>query len=155
MEQLTKRLCGRPTIVKGFSISEIEEVIDRLAAYEDTGLEPEEIGALKSREKGLVELLNGVSCGCAVTYTRLRELVQADREGRCVVLPAKVDETVYQAKKGDDCPCCFHLEGVNISEDGDITYPMYWGESFTPDDFGTKLFRTHDEAKAALRREQE
>ena len=86
---------------------------------------------------------------------RLRELVQADREGRCVVLPAKVDETVYQAKKGDDCPCCFHLEGVNISEDGDITYPMYWGESFTPDDFGTKLFRTHDEAKAALRREQE
>ncbi len=30
--------------------------VDRLAAYEDTGLEPEEIGALKSREKGLVEL---------------------------------------------------------------------------------------------------
>lgn len=62
------------------------EAINRLAAYEDTGLEPEEIGALKSREKGLVELLNGVSCGCAVTYTRLRELAQADKEGRCVVL---------------------------------------------------------------------
>ena len=32
------------------------EAAKRLAAYEDTGLEPEEIGALKSREKGLVEL---------------------------------------------------------------------------------------------------
>ena len=63
----------------------IEAAINRLAAYEDTGLEPEEIGALKSREKGLVELLNGVSCGCAVTYTRLRELAQADKENR--VLP--------------------------------------------------------------------
>ena len=85
----------------------------------------------------------------------LREMVQAKREGRCVVLPAKVDETVYQVKKGDDCPCCFRLEGVNISEDGDITYPIYWGESFTPDDFGNKLFKTHNEAMAALRREQE
>ena len=66
----------------------IESAINRLAAYEETGLEPEEIGALKSREKGLVELLNGVSCGCAVTYTRLRELAQADREGQCVVLPS-------------------------------------------------------------------
>lgn len=59
----------------------LDKIVDRLAAYEDTGLEPEEIGALKSREKGLVELLNGVSCGCAVTYTRLRELAQADRGG--------------------------------------------------------------------------
>ena len=85
----------------------------------------------------------------------LKEVIQAKRDGRCVVLPAKVDETVYQVKKGDDCPCCFRLEGVNISEDGDITYPIYWGESFTPDDFGNKLFKTHNEAMAALRREQE
>lgn len=49
----------------------LDKIVDRLAAYEDTGLEPEEIGALKSREKGLVELLNGVSCGCAVTYTHI------------------------------------------------------------------------------------
>ena len=60
----------------------LDKIVDRLAAYEDTGLEPEEIGALKSREKGLVELLNGVSCGCAVTYTRLRELARADKDGK-------------------------------------------------------------------------
>ena len=72
------------------------EAAKRLAAYEDTGLEPEEIGALKSREKGLVELLNGVSCGCAVTYTRLRELAQADRDGRCFVFRFGFGETVYR-----------------------------------------------------------
>ena len=32
---------------------------------------------------------------------RLRELVQADREGRCVVLPCKVGETVYQGARMD------------------------------------------------------
>lgn len=74
---------------------QVQNIIDRLAAYEDTGFEPEEIGALKSREKGLVELLSGVSCGCAVTYTRLRELVQADREGR-----VHIEEKTYQ------CPKC-------------------------------------------------
>lgn len=130
------------------------EAAKRLAAYEDTGLEPEEIGALKSREKGLVELLNGVSCGCAVTYTRLRELAQADREGRCVVLPAKPDQTIYQWRKGDDCPSVSRLDGVQINADGEITYPI-WNGYLIPEDFGKTVFLTRGEAEAALRREQD
>lgn len=126
--------------------------VDRLAAYEDTGLEPEEIGALKSREKGLVELLNGVSCGCAVTYTRLRELAQADREGRCVVLPAKPDQTIYQWRIGDDCPSVSRLDGVQINADGEITYPI-WNGYLIAEDFGRTVFLTREEA--ALRREQD
>lgn len=128
------------------------EAVDRLAAYEATGLEPEEIGALKSREKGLVELLNGVSCGCAVTYTRLRELAQADREGRCVVLPAKPDQTIYQWRIGDDCPSVSRLDGVQINADGEITYPI-WNGYLIPEDFGKTVFFTRGEA--ALRRERE
>lgn len=126
------------------------EAAKRLAAYEDTGLEPEEIGALKSREKGLVELLNGVSCGCAVTYTRLRELAQADREGRCVVLPAKPDQTIYQWRIGDDCPSVSRLDGVQINADGEITYPI-WNGYLIAEDFGRTVFLTREEA--ALRRE--
>lgn len=80
----------------------IEAAINRLAAYEDTGLEPEEIGALKSREKGLVELLNGVSCGCAVTYTRLRELAQADKEGISPCTFCRFNPP----SSGDGKPCC-------------------------------------------------
>ena len=64
-----------------------EAAWERLAAYEDTGLKPEDIDALQKREQGLAEMLVNVSCGCAVPYTRLAELAQAEKDGRLVVLP--------------------------------------------------------------------
>lgn len=83
---------------------------------------------------------------------RLRELAQADREGRCVVLPAKPDQIIYQWRKGDDCPSVSRLDGVQISGDGEITYPI-WSGYLTPRDFGETVFFTREEA--ALRREQD
>ena len=60
--------------------SEFDEILKnvalRLAAYEDTGLEPETI----SKIRDIVLDISG-------NLDRLRELAQADREGRCVVLP--------------------------------------------------------------------
>lgn len=61
-----------------------EAAWERLAAYEDTGLKPEDIDALQKREQGLAEMLVNVSCGCAVPYTRLAELAQAEKDGRLV-----------------------------------------------------------------------
>lgn len=83
---------------------------------------------------------------------RLRELAQADREGRCMVLPAKPDQTIYQWRKGDDCPSVSRLDGVQINADGEITYPIWCGH-LTPGDFGKTVFLTREEA--ALRREQD
>lgn len=57
--------------------------IDRLAAYEDTGLEPEDFKRTFT-EDALLKLTGQL---LGVTPDRLRELAQADREGRCVVLP--------------------------------------------------------------------
>lgn len=58
---------------------------NKCSAYEDTGLEPEEI--VKIRE----DIENGYMKSTARRYgvpvDRLRELAEADREGRCVVLP--------------------------------------------------------------------
>lgn len=68
----------------------IGEAANHLAAYEDTGLEPEDIEALRDREQGFAELLVNVSCGCAVSYTRLEELAQAEKDGRLVVLDEDV-----------------------------------------------------------------
>lgn len=63
----------------------LKNVALRLAAYENTGLEPEEI--VKIRE----DIENGYMKSTARRYgapvDRLRELAEADREGRCVVLP--------------------------------------------------------------------
>ena len=65
----------------------LKNVALRLAAYENTGLEPEEI--VKIRE----DIENGYMKSTARRYgvpvDRLRELAEADREGRCVVLDGK------------------------------------------------------------------
>lgn len=164
MERLTERFYGW-VIKKGChgpcrtchraECADIYPMIDRLAAYEDTGLEPEDIVALQKREQGFVEMLVNVSCGCAVSYSRLAELAQAEKDGRLLVLPVKPDEIVYQWKKGDDIPSLFRLDGVNINEDGEITYQTHWGETLTPDDFGKTVFLTREEAEAALKKRGE
>lgn len=128
------------------------EAVDRLAAYEGTGLEPEEILSAVDMAKiacALHELnaykeLGSIDC--------LRKLAQADREGRCVVLPAKPDQIIYQWRKGDDCPSVSRLDGVQINADGEITYPI-WNGYLIAEDFGRTVFLTREEA--ALRREQD
>lgn len=69
MKRLTTRVRGNSSLVKGMSIFDIEEAIDHLAAIEDI-------------------------LGDEYDLDRLRELAQADREGRCVVLP----ESYYTAE---------------------------------------------------------
>jgi hypothetical protein len=50
MKRLTERYKNRTV----YNVSETKErAVDRLAAYEDTGLEPEEIIELKGRMEGL------------------------------------------------------------------------------------------------------
>ena len=60
MKRLTGRRDGRAYIVgcPDFALPKIagliiQQTVDRLAAYEDTGLEPEEIIELKGRMEGL------------------------------------------------------------------------------------------------------
>ena len=65
-------------------------LVERLAAYEDTGLTPEEVFALI---KGWSDLCTTIGeCG---GIDRLRELAKADKDGRLVVLPCKVGDTVW------------------------------------------------------------
>lgn len=128
------------------------EAVDRLAAYEGTGLEPEEILSAVDMAKiacALHELNAYKELG---SIDRLRTLKQADDEGRCMVLPAKPDQTIYQWRIGDDCPSVSRLDGVQINADGEITYPI-WNGYLIPEDFGKTVFLTREEA--ALRREQD
>ena len=82
--------------------------LDRLAAYEDTGLEPEEIA--KIREDVETGYLKSTARRYGIPVDRLRELAKADREGRGVVLPCKPsDVTVYQLRNKK------HARGVGIS----------------------------------------
>ena len=67
-------------------------ICDRLAAYEDTGLEPAEVHSMYGEWSAMMSVLNSIGGG----YDRLRELAEADKDGRLVVLPCKVGDTVYE-----------------------------------------------------------
>lgn len=58
---------------------------DRLAAYEDTRLTPQEVISMHGEWRAMMSVLNSIGGG----YTRLRELAEADKDGRLVVLPCK------------------------------------------------------------------
>ena len=57
-------------------------VCERLAAYEDTGLTPEEIKAPFTEDT----MINLAAQALGVEPIRLRELAEADKDGRVVVL---------------------------------------------------------------------
>ena len=73
----------------------LADAANLLTAYEETGLAPEDILSATDMAKvacALHELNKYKELG---DLDRLRELVEADREGRCVVLPCKVGESLW------------------------------------------------------------
>lgn len=68
-----------------------EAAWSRLAAYEDTGLTPQEVISMQGEWRAMMAALNSIGGG----YTRLRELAEADKEGRLVVLPCQVGTATY------------------------------------------------------------
>ena len=136
----------------------LKNVALRLAAYENTGLEPEEI--VKIRE----DIENGYMKSTARRYGvpvgRLRELVQADREGRIAVFPCKPsDVTVYQLRNKK------HALGVGVHPRhvgcakvwGNGKYELLHGGDVPckDKDFGKTWFLKKDEAQAALEKMKE
>lgn len=117
------------------------EAVDRLAAYEETGLEPGEIEQLEGEVFGLrldkQELEQYRAIG---PIDRLRELARADSEGRCVVLPFKPPRWVYVCSARFPKPAQAHYaSAINVLQDMEK---------------GCVFGDTPEEAEAALRREQ-
>lgn len=69
---------------------------ERLAAYEDTGLEPEKVLPKDKADEIALKLMRLADLENFCSYTRLRELAEADKDGRVVVPPCKVGDTVYE-----------------------------------------------------------
>ena len=130
------------------------KVVDRLAAYEDTGMEPEAVEYLKlaSMGKAIAEIkeFNGVP------IDRLRELIQADKEGRCVVMPCKEGDTVWYLT-GPPHLYFVRVEservaGVHWDSHGlQIQLRSYHGNHGTYGYFGKSISLTREEAEEALR----
>ena len=64
-------------------------LVERLAAYEDTGLEPEEVLPKDKSDEIALKLMRLADLESLCSYTRLRELADAEKDGRVVVLQAR------------------------------------------------------------------
>ena len=122
---------------------------DRLAAYEDTGLEPEEV------ERSKLEIEAGCVKAIARTYridiNRIRDLARADKDGRLVMLPCKVGDTVYWVHGAVITECKVHRiqknrNGLYIC----LKSKKSHGAFRTDLCFGKSIFLTREEAEKAL-----
>ena len=73
----------------------------RLKDYEDTGLLPDEILPKEKADEIALSLMRLADLESFAPYDRLRELAESDKDGRVVVLPCKVGDTVYRVFTAD------------------------------------------------------
>lgn len=121
---------------------------DRLAAYEDRECAPEEVLPKDKADEIALKLMRLADLESLCSYTRLRELAEADKDGRLVVLPCKVGDTVYFALLGK----IIEKQVFSIVAFSNSTR-IYCGgtsEYFRPEDIGKTFFLTREEAEKAL-----
>ena len=109
----------------------------RLKAYEDTGLTPEEIKAPFTEDT----MINLAAQALGVEPSRLRELAEADKAGRCVVLPCKAGE-----RWTDEDGRAVRITAVIVSiEPFGTNINIYFDyEDATPDDAGSDCVTNWD-----------
>lgn len=148
MERLTKNI-GDGIVVWAHKGTR-EDVLKRLAAYEDPGLEPEEIIVQRYLLHRYSEATDGLS------LKRLDELNKAEKDGRLVVLPCKIGDTVWVLLE-DGAPCMARVQGISMSatcEDILLRFGGYPPVSVWGSDIGKTWFLTRQEAEEALRKEE-
>ena len=156
-----------------------KEVWKRLKAYEDTGLTPEEIKDSFTPTTAII--MAGQVLG--VHPCRLRELAEADKAGRCVVLPCKSTDKLYIVGKKQIVVC--DIAETYLNDNGTIEYLVnfecaedctgcpfnswaresvsdeyhcdgeYGDGSVSSKDFGKTVFLIREEAEKAMKGETE
>lgn len=143
MKRLTKyeRLGGH---IRAIPTGDVGRAMIRLAAYEDVGLSPGEVASLWAEWDAMMSVLNSIG-----GYDRLRELTEADKEGRVVVLPCKVGDTVYkvitiQAQK----PVMLEMQIKTLGQAADVSQLIGKKNKVI------NIFLTREQAEAALKEAQ-
>lgn len=126
---------GNCTAVGGFCTAVPAAHCVLLQEYMDARLTPAEVHSLWGEWNAMMSVLNSIG-----GYDRLRELAEADKDGRVVVLPCKVGTATYYIHY----PIAFYPdESEPEIKRGIFTLPDL-------DRFGHSVFLTREEAEKAL-----
>ena len=134
----------------------IDEAIYKLAAYEDSGLSPKQVMSMSIdfAERAMsdavvyqnMEMLQEYT-DTGLTPAEVAELAQAKKDGRLIVLPCKIGDTVYFKLNGN-------IRENKISEIIILGYNIRFEfdnkDWFTIDSINYEVFLTREEAEAAL-----
>lgn len=141
----------------------------RLAAYEDTGLTPEEINdlasvreispeaeyAINKHADNIIERLDKL-LHQTDDDARLRDLAEADKDGRVVMLPCKVGDRLYEVT-GRKTISVYKVRAIRVELFGlfiewDIVEGFVWQSlsGISAGEIGRTVFLTREEAEKAL-----
>lgn len=120
-----------------------DRLVERLAAYEDTGLEPKQCENAKI-------IIESAFSDDASKAERIRELLKADKDGRLVVLPCKIGDGLWTF-------CSHPVEQVysfTVTDISTLNGRTMLNTSrcgvIDARDVGKTVFLTHEEAEKAL-----
>lgn len=124
-------------------------LVERLAAYEDTGLEPEQCENAKI-------IIESAFSDDASKAERIRELLKADKAGRLVVLPCKVGDRLYEVT-GRKTISVYEVRAIRVELfclfiEWDILEGFAWRSiaGINAGEIGKTVFLTREEAEKAL-----
>lgn len=146
-------------LANGYPRNIPEERFLRLAAYEDRGCAPEEVLPKDKADEIALKLMRLADLESLCNYTRLRELAEADKDGRLVVLPVKpvltpiISSMLYIIENGDIYEDALHEAVVGMSENGEmnVVYTTLSDQiTFEQADIGKTVFLTSEKAEKAL-----
>ena len=147
---------GNCTAVGGFCTAVPAAHCPLLRQYLDTGLEPEEVLPKDKADEIALKLMRLADLESICSYTRLRELAEADKDGRVVVPPCKVGDRLYEVT-GRKTISVYKVRAIRVELFGlfiewDIVEGFVWQSlsGINAGEIGKTVFLTHEGAEKAL-----
>lgn len=146
-------------LANGYPRNIPEERFLRLAAYEDSECAPEEVLPKDKADGIALKLMRFADLESFCSYDRLRELAEADKDERVVVLPVKpvltpiISSMLYIIEDGDIYEDALYEAVVGMSESGktNVVYTTLSDQMiFEQADIGKTVFLTREAAGKAL-----
>lgn len=124
------------------------DLYGQLKACEDTGWTPEMLRKLGENAGHLWDFAQAAE---NMTVGRLKELAEADKDGRCVVLPCKVGDTVWRIiRDGEPHITRDEVRDMYFADDMTPCVELVGGRVTFTEKFGKTVFLSRAEAERAL-----